>query len=143
MKHVILTTPSSLLTIELAFFCFYTIDRCLQCVQGTLNHIPAITKSFPFFSAQIRTASQRHPTPLTPSPAPAQVQRCREQGLLAPKDIFYERICLFHPKGAGAFTPSEGDAGKFTSTLFGVFPLPFFPSLLFSLCSLSVLAAAH
>ena len=31
-------------------FRFYTIDRCrLQCVQGPLNHIPAITKSFPFF----------------------------------------------------------------------------------------------
>ncbi|KAI0265764.1 hypothetical protein BGY98DRAFT_512498 [Russula aff. rugulosa BPL654] len=37
---------------------------------------------------------------------------------MAPKDIPYERICLFHLKGAGAFTPSGGDAGKFTSFLF-------------------------
>src|ERR1700679_43672 len=51
---------------------------------------------------------------------------------------WHERVYLLDPKAPLALTPSDGDAGKLTSFLLGVPPLPFSPSLI---CSLSVFAA--
>lgn len=115
------------------------IDRCRQCVKGCLIFISAIAKSSPFISPQIRAASQR-PQHLQrtgsdpPSPAPAQAQ-----GLLAPKDIPHERVCLFHPKKAVALTLSDGNAGELNG-FSSVWPLPFFPSLF---CSLFLCRFCH